>query len=101
MSFNFSVAADGALTPVQNYLYWAVIDRCSSLGLDEENAQSLAGSGLLISVERISHTWAAGLRALFKEADIGTVSALPIQNMANIGFWAPDRVTLLGGLFMQ
>lgn len=96
MSFNFPVSADGILTPVQDYLYWAVIGRCSSLGLNEENAQNLADSGLLTSVERISHTWAAGLRSLFKEADIGTVSALPIQNMANIGFWAPDRVTLLG-----
>jgi hypothetical protein len=43
MSFNFPVAADGALTPVQNYFYWAVIGRCSSLGLHEENAQNLDG----------------------------------------------------------
>lgn len=95
MSFRFPPAAAG-LTPIADYLYWAVIGRRTGLGLDEATLGELDGEALAARVRYLARSWAGGLRALFAEADRSTIAALAIRSADALPAWTPGRVTMLG-----
>jgi salicylate hydroxylase len=95
MSFNFPSDAP-ALTPVQDYLYWAIIGRTAALDSDGESLLYGRAAKLRQTVERLSDAWHPGLRAVFAEADAATVVALPVRCAATLSPWISRHVTLLG-----
>lgn len=96
MTFRFPIAPAAALSPINDYIYWAIIGRRSRLGLGEESLQNAAAPTLLTSVKQISRLWAVGLRALFAESDANTISALPIRSATGVETWTSSRITFLG-----
>ncbi|MBP0580697.1 FAD-dependent monooxygenase [Labrys sp. LIt4] len=95
MTFRFPLAAAG-LTPIADYLYWAVIGRRTSLGLDEAALREADGEALAARVQYLARSWTGGLRALFAEADRSTIAALAIRSADALPAWTPSRVTMLG-----
>lgn len=95
MSFNFPASA-ARLTAVDDYLYWAIIGRRTDLGSGAEGLQRAKAQTVLQTIARLTSPWASGLRALFAEADVSTVAALPIRSAMKLMPWTPGSVTFLG-----
>lgn len=95
MTFRLPLDTAG-LTPIADYLYWAVIGRRTSLGLDEATLREADGEALAARVQYLARSWAGGLRALFAKADRSTIAALAIRSAGPLPAWAPSRVTVLG-----
>lgn len=94
-AMRFRLPAATQLTPVEDYLYWAVIGRRAELGLGLQG--QLGGADLLATIlERQADAWAPGLRALLAEATVSTVAALPVRSATALTPWAAGRVTFLG-----
>lgn len=94
MSFGFPHGA--RLTPVADYVYWAVIGRGAALGLTDGAIQQAGGTTLLAKIKRLAAPWKEGLRALFTEADRTTVAVLPIRSAERLVPWSSNAVTVLG-----
>lgn len=94
MTFRFPSGT--RLTPMADYLYWAVIGRTAALGLTEGAVQQAGSAALLAKIKRLAAPWAQGLRALFSEADGTTIAALPIRSAEKLLPWSPGKVTALG-----
>ena len=90
MRFRFPTQA-GALTPVADYLYWAVIGGRDALGPDSRD-----GAALLQRLGAMLEAGADGLRAMFNRADAASVSMLPVRSAPDLAPWPASRVTLLG-----
>ena len=74
MRFRFPAQA-GALTPVADYLYWAVIGGRDALGPDSRD-----GAALLRRMGAMLEPGADGLSAMFSQADAASVSMLPVRS---------------------
>lgn len=90
MRFRFPTQA-GALTPVADYLYWAVIGGRDALGPDSRD-----GAALLRRMDAMLEPGADGLSAMFSQADAASVSMLPVRSAPELAPWPASRVTLLG-----
>jgi salicylate hydroxylase len=81
------------LTPVDDYLYWAIIGPRANLGI----AALAAPGDPAACIEAITRTWHPQLRALFSSVDLTSISMLPVRSASpSIARWQPGPVTLLG-----
>jgi salicylate hydroxylase len=88
--------AEGALSPIDDYFYWAFIGPRDRFGGDEQ-AVVRADQGRLASiVAGDTGDWHPGLRALFELADPQSVALVPVRTASPGQEWRPETVTFLG-----
>jgi 2-polyprenyl-6-methoxyphenol hydroxylase-like FAD-dependent oxidoreductase len=84
------------LSPVQDYVMWALAGDRRAFGLPDEQLTALDPAGLhALSVELI-RTWHPDLRALLAQADIGETFSVRVRVSPPVPPWPPSRVTVLG-----
>ncbi|MBV6321811.1 FAD-dependent oxidoreductase [Duganella violaceipulchra] len=83
-----------SLTPVDDYLYWAMIGRRERFGL---GAQLPTADGAVRRwLTTVSEHWATGLRAVFDATPDGTLAMLPVRQACAPLATVAGRVTALG-----
>ncbi|MYM88132.1 NAD(P)-binding protein [Rugamonas sp. FT82W] len=93
-AMRFSPAGDGALSPVEDYLYWAMIGSRERLGIAAGTMSREADARRCIA--DVSGGWAPGLRAVFAATPPGMLTMLPVRQSPPPQPWPPGRVTVLG-----
>lgn len=93
-AMRFSPAGDGVLSPVEDYLYWALIGRRQRLGMAGGMAACEADARRCIA--DVSAGWAPGLRAVFAATPPGMLTMPPVRQSPPPQAWPPSRVTVLG-----
>ncbi len=84
------------LSPVDDYLYWALIGSRRCFGLVAEQALELAPEVLAARVEQATQDWAPGLRSLYRHASAADMALLAVRHAAPLAAWPGGRVTVLG-----
>ncbi|MFS8046446.1 FAD-dependent oxidoreductase [Rhizobium sp. BR 314] len=80
------------LTPMEDYLYWALIGPRQRLGLEEyDHVQDLP-----VLLTNAMRGWHPGIRQIISRSDPATVAALPIRSGRPDALWPFGAVTLLG-----
>lgn len=79
---------DICLTPIPDYLYWAMIGRRARFPGVEEDLHGCIAS--------ITSTWSPALQALFELADPAAITMAPIRHGKPVPPWQSSAVTVLG-----
>ncbi|MFZ4878373.1 FAD-dependent oxidoreductase [Janthinobacterium sp. Mn2066] len=83
-----AVPADILITPISDYLYWAMIGRRERFpGME----QDLPGC-----IARITANWSPSLKHLFDLADPAAITVAPIRHASPLQPWKTSPVTVLG-----
>lgn len=83
-----AVPTDIPITPIPDYLYWAMIGRRERfVGVE----QDLPGC-----IARITASWSPSLKALFDLADPAAITVAPIRHATALPPWKTSPVTVLG-----
>ncbi|MYM95430.1 FAD-dependent oxidoreductase [Duganella vulcania] len=90
----FPPAGNGGLSPVEDYLYWALIGRRQRLGVAAGTMPREADARRCIA--DLSAGWAPGLRAVFAATPPGMLTMLPVRQSPPPLAWPQGRVTALG-----
>jgi len=96
MRFRPLRACDGALTLVEDYLYWAFVGPRECFGFTTKAELPPGGPPLGAIVACLTYDWHRDLRALFDAADRTTLAVMPIRSAALPRPWTPSPVTILG-----
>jgi 2-polyprenyl-6-methoxyphenol hydroxylase-like FAD-dependent oxidoreductase len=84
------------LSPVQDYLMWAVAGDRRAFGLPDEQLTALDPAGLHALSAELIRTWHPDLRALHAQADIDETFSVRVRVSPPAPPWPPSRVTVLG-----
>jgi 2-polyprenyl-6-methoxyphenol hydroxylase-like FAD-dependent oxidoreductase len=84
------------LSPVQDYLMWALAGDQRSFGVPDEQLTALDPAGLHALSAELIRTWHPDLRALHAAADVGETFAIRVRASPPAPPWPPSRVTALG-----
>ncbi len=84
------------ISPVSNYLYWALIGKRSSFGLQTD--QPLPATGLIIRncLTQTTASWATKLQTLFQLTPAEALALLPVRTARTMPVWDTHRITALG-----
>ncbi|MCU1645365.1 MAG: nicC [Nocardia sp.] len=94
MTFRQSLfTPENGLTPVPDYLYWAVFGPRTRLGLDADGDPD---QDALAVIEQATRDWHPALREIFANTDRNTVAAMTVRTAAAPELRPAGRVTLLG-----
>lgn len=84
------------LSPVQDYLMWALAGDRRAFGVPDEQLTALDPAGLHELSAALIRTWHPDLRALHAQADVGETFAIRVRTSPAVPAWPPSRVTVLG-----
>ena len=84
------------LSPVQDYLMWALAGDRREFGVPDEQLTTLDPAGLHALSAELIRTWHPDLRALHALADIDETFAIRVRTSPSVPPWPPSRVTVLG-----
>ncbi|MBR1218372.1 FAD-dependent monooxygenase [Bradyrhizobium sp. U87765 SZCCT0131] len=85
-----------ALSPTEDYLYWAFIGPRGCFGFDPQRELPPGGPPLGSIVSCLTHGWHRDLRALFDNADRASLAVMPVRSAVLLRPWTPSAVTILG-----
>jgi 2-polyprenyl-6-methoxyphenol hydroxylase-like FAD-dependent oxidoreductase len=88
--------AEGALSPIDDYFYWAFIGPRDRLAADEQAVVPADKVRLAAIVKGGTGDWHPGLRALFELGDAESLAIVPVRSAAPGQEWPPETVTFLG-----
>lgn len=84
------------LSPVQDYLMWALAGDRRAFGVPDEQLTVLDPAGLHALSADLIRTWHPDLRELHAQADVGETFAIRVRASPAVPAWPPSRVTVLG-----
>ena len=84
------------LSPVQDYLMWAVAGDRGAFGVPDEQLTALDPAGLHALSTDLIRTWHPDLRTLHAQADIDETFGVRVRVSPPAPPWPPSRVTVLG-----
>lgn len=84
------------LTHGNDYMYWALIGKRESFGLDAVHPLQFTPEETIAMLQRLSGSWAPGLRALFRLTDVAMTTMVPVRTSLIRAPWVSTRVTGLG-----
>lgn len=87
------IAPDCRLTPVDDYVYWALTGSNDRLGLSRGSDRGWDTGDI---VWRLVRHWAPGLQALFLRGDPGEWAIQSIRSLSPAHIWSSRQATLLG-----
>lgn len=90
-----AIAPECDLSPVADYIYWALIAPNERLGLADGTTR-LRPDELGTVVSSLTTSWHPHLRRVFDSSDPRTLAMLPIRNGRPDAAWPWTRATLLG-----
>ncbi len=85
-----------ALTPVPDYLMWAVSTQQRDLPVDDAAFAGMAPDELHALATRMVGTWDPSLRELVRRGEPGDSLAVRVRASVPVAAWPPSRVTVLG-----
>jgi 2-polyprenyl-6-methoxyphenol hydroxylase-like FAD-dependent oxidoreductase len=88
--------AEGALSPIDDYFYWAFIGPRDRLVANEQAAVKANKIRLASIVTGDTGDWHPGLRALFELGDPESLAIVPVRSATPGQEWRPETVTFLG-----
>jgi len=88
--------ASAVLSPVQDYLMWAVTGQTKHFGVPEARLTGLDAAGLHAVAAKLIKSWHPDLRALHAMADVDETFLARIRTSTPTLAWEPSRVTVLG-----
>ncbi|MHA6765483.1 FAD-dependent oxidoreductase [Streptacidiphilus sp. PAMC 29251] len=88
--------ASAVLSPVQDYLMWAVTGRTGDFGRSQAALDGLDAAGLHALGAKLIKSWHPDLRALYAMADVDETFLIRIRTSTPVPAWEPSRVTVLG-----
>jgi 2-polyprenyl-6-methoxyphenol hydroxylase-like FAD-dependent oxidoreductase len=92
-----SVVAPGLrLTPVGDYLMWALAGPHARFPVPDVELGGLDAAGLHRLVEGMVRSWHPRLRGLVARADVGETFLVRVRTSVPVPAWPPSRVTVLG-----
>jgi len=88
--------ASEVLSPVGDYLMWAVTGQTRHFGMPEARLAGLDPAGLHAAGAKLIKSWHPDLRALHAMADVEETFLVRIRTSTPTPAWEPSRVTVLG-----
>jgi 2-polyprenyl-6-methoxyphenol hydroxylase-like FAD-dependent oxidoreductase len=84
------------LTPVGDYLMWAVSAQREHFGAPDDELPGLDAAQLHRLAQQMLRSWHPDLRALLARADVDETFLVRVRTAEPVAPWTPGRVTLLG-----
>jgi len=90
------LAPDLRLTPVDDYLMWALVSHASNLPLNDEQLRAATPEELHAVVSGCIAEWHPALRKMIAEADVPATFPVQIRSAQAVEPWPTTNITLLG-----
>jgi 2-polyprenyl-6-methoxyphenol hydroxylase-like FAD-dependent oxidoreductase len=90
------IPAGVQLTAHNDYMYWALIGKRESFGLDSAHPLRFLPAGLTVLLHQLTADWAPGLQSLFALTDPGMTTMVPVRTSLVRAQWLSGPVTGLG-----
>ncbi|MGC1546906.1 MAG: NAD(P)/FAD-dependent oxidoreductase [Rhodanobacter sp.] len=84
------------LSPVDDYLYWAIIGMRARFGLSADHPLDHDRDAIVALVDKVTQSWSPTLKALFDNGEVSSMALVAVRSAAAPAAWAPSRVTVLG-----
>ena len=91
-----TVPAGLSLTAREDYMYWALIGKRESFGIDNTHTLRFAPADLMTMLHRLTAGWAPGLQSLFALTDPGMTTMVPVRTSLVRTPWVSGMITGLG-----
>lgn len=85
----------GKITPVEDYLYWAIIGPQEKFGVTGTDI-SIPTKSVFQTITSLCTNWHPAIKTLLQQSDISNIAALRIRNGRPDVDWPTGSVTLLG-----
>ncbi|MFZ6874199.1 FAD-dependent oxidoreductase [Undibacterium sp. Di27W] len=89
-------ASNAAISHNADYIYWALIGKRSSFGLQENQLLPTTSLAIRNCLTQTTANWATGLQALFQLTPTAALALLPIRTASDMPVWTTHPITALG-----
>ncbi len=90
------IAPRARLSPVADYLMWAVCADRTDFGVPPARLAELDPAGLHALATELTRSWHPDLRGLLALAEVGDTFLVRVRTSEPVPAWQPSRVTVLG-----
>ncbi len=87
---------NNSLSPVNDYIYWALIGKRSSFGLQMQQALPTTSQAIRNCLTQTTASWATELQALFQLTPADSLALLPVRMATDMPVWDESSITALG-----
>lgn len=96
MLFRDDIKVIDTISPVNDYIYWALIGKRTSFGLQDDQALPANAQTIRACLNQTSASWANGLQALFHLTPAEALALLPVKTATTMPVWQTPHITALG-----
>lgn len=85
-----------SLTPVEDYIYFALVGQKASFGFNDQNTFALDGEKISAIIQHATRYWHSDLKDIFTMATPQSLAIMPVKTSNVLSSWQSSNITALG-----